>query len=203
MNISRRRFSAGVVATCAGGLAGLAAPRAFAAVRSGERPALLPQAMNALDSHVFRIRNRDLLGLVDFSEPSGQPRFHIVDIAGGRVIATHLVAHGRGSDPANTGWLRSFSNRPGSNASCHGSFMTGGGYYGEHGRSRRLIGLDAENSNAASRAIVIHAADYVSPAMASAQGRIGRSLGCFAVSRRDIHPVLDALGEGRLLFAGR
>ncbi|SFG27014.1 L,D-transpeptidase catalytic domain [Novosphingobium sp. CF614] len=197
MIFSRRRFIGAVAA----GSAGLVAPRAFAAVRSGDRPALLPRAMAALDTHAFHIRNRDLMGLVDFTEPSALPRFHVVDIGNGRVLATHLVAHGRGSDPGNTGWLDRFSNRPGSNASCRGSFLTAGTYYGKHGRSGRLNGLDPENSNAASRAIVIHAADYVSLGMALLQGRIGRSLGCFAVPDRNVAEVLQQLGEGRLLFA--
>ncbi|MCB2074946.1 MAG: murein L,D-transpeptidase catalytic domain family protein [Novosphingobium sp.] len=197
MIVSRRSFLGAIAA----GSAGLVTPRAFAAVRSGDRPALLPRAMAALDSHSSHIRHRDVLGLVDFSAPSGSPRFHIVDIGNGRLLATHLVAHGRGSDPANTGWVTSFSNRPGSNASSRGSFLTSNAYYGKHGRSRRLVGLDAENSNAASRAIVIHSADYVTRQMANVHGRVGRSLGCFTVTDRDIAGVLSRLGEGRLLFA--
>lgn len=141
------------------------------------------------------------MGLVDFSQPSRAIRFNIVDIGNGRVLTSHLVAHGRGSDPGNTGWAQLFSNIHGSNASSRGSFLTGSTYYGKHGRSRRLHGLDRENSNAASRAIVIHAADYVSPVMARSQGRVGRSQGCFAVAGHDIDEVLARLGEGRLLLA--
>jgi hypothetical protein len=37
--------------------------------------------------------------------------------------------------------------------------------------------------------------------MAEAQGLIGRSQGCFAVSEAVIDDVLDKLGPGRLLFA--
>lgn len=197
MNLDRRRFLGAVAA----GSAGLVAPRAFAAVKIDDRPALLPRAMAAMNSHASSIPHRDLIGLVDFTVHSGDPRFHIVDIGNGRVVSTHLVAHGRGSDPANTGWLRSFSNRPGSNASSRGSFVTGSTYYGKHGQSRRLHGLDAENNNAASRAIVIHSANYVSRSMASSQGRVGRSLGCFTVPNRDIVEVLGLLDEGRMLFA--
>lgn len=199
MTFSRRRFLGAVAA----GSAGLVAPRAFAAVRSGDRPVLLPRAMAALDSHASSIRHRDVIGLVDFAAPSSTPRFSIVDLGNGRILTTHLVSHGRGSDPANTGWLERFSNRPGSYASSRGSYLTDNLYYGKHGRSRRLQGLDPENSMAASRAIVIHGANYVSRNMARTQGRVGRSLGCFAVSRRDIGDVLDQLGEGRLLFAAK
>ncbi len=197
MVFSRRRFLGAVAA----GTAGLVTPRAFAAVRSGDRPDLLPRALAALDAHGSSIQHRDVMGLVDFSSPSGLPRFQIVDLGNGKVVATHLVAHGRGSDPANTGWVQALSNRPGSNASCKGSFLTGSTYYGKHGKSRRLYGLDPENCNAASRAIVIHGADYVSWNMANMQGRVGRSLGCFSVPKKDIAQVLSLLDDGRLLFA--
>ena len=197
MNFNRRHFLGAVVA----GSAGLISQRAFAAVKLGERPALLHQAMAALDSHSSRNVQRDVIGMVDFSLPSRDQRFHLVDVANGRVTASFLVAHGRGSDPANSGWATSFSNRPGSNASSEGSFRIGDSYYGKHGRSRRLHGLDPANNLALERAIVIHGASYVDASMATNQGRIGRSLGCFAVQQRDIGEVLDRLGPGRLLFA--
>lgn len=121
----------------------------------------------------------------------------------GRVLANHLVAHGRGSDPENTGFLQKFSNRPGSNASSEGCFLTGETYHGKHGRSRHLHGLEPQNDMAFARAIVVHGADYVSQDMARSSGRVGRSLGCFAVSGKDIDEVMALLGPGRLLFAAR
>ncbi|NML93232.1 murein L,D-transpeptidase catalytic domain family protein [Novosphingobium olei] len=166
-------------------------------------PKLLPQALAALQQHHGRVAERDVIGIVDFSVPSREPRFHLVDIAGGRVLSTHLVSHGKGSDPANSGWVERLSNRPGSEASCSGAFLTGPTYYGKHGRSRRLFGLDPENNLADERGIVIHAASYVDPGLAASQGRIGRSQGCFAVSQREIANVLEALGPGRLLYASR
>lgn len=162
---------------------------------------LLPQARAALERHGASIANRDLIGLVDFSAPSKAARFYMVNMPAGEVVSSHLVAHGRGSDPANSGWVQHLSNRPGSNASCEGAFLAGEAYYGEHGRSRRLIGLDPENDQAEARAIVIHAADYVSASMAANQGRVGRSQGCFAVSRAEIGQVLEMLGAGQLLVA--
>jgi len=203
MKFDRRRFL-GVMAGTAGALA---APRVFAAPQSGlicgEAPALLPQAMAALDRNAHLIPHRDLIGIVNFAAHSRLERLQIVDVAAGRTVASMLVAHGNGSDPANSGWVQRFSNRPGSNASCPGAFVTGNLYSGKHGRSRKLIGLDPENNEAEARAIVIHAADYVSRDMALNQGRVGRSQGCFAVSRADIGDLLDKLGQGRLLFAAK
>ena len=206
MTINRRRFIGGIGL----GAAGLAVPSvlsapaaAFATVRAEAEPPLLAQARAALATHGARIGQRDRLGLVDFSAPSGSQRFRIVDIGNGRVLANLLVAHGRGSDPANTGLLQRFSNRPGSNASSSGSFLIGDTYMGKYGRSRRLHGLDPENDMALARAIVIHSADYVHEGMARHAGRVGRSLGCFTVSHADIADVLALLGPGRLLYAAR
>lgn len=201
MNVNRRRFIGAAVATCAG----LAAPRNYAAVavHGGNRPPLLARAMAALDSHASSILHRDIIALADFSAPSRLPRLQLVDIGNGKILSSHLVSHGRGSDPANSGWVELFSNQPGSNASSEGAFLTGDTYHGKHGRSRRLHGLDRQNSNAAGRGIVIHAADYVDPDRAAIQGRIGRSQGCFAVAPREIGEVLARLGPGHLLFAGK
>ena len=199
MTFNRRNFLGAVVA----GFAGLYTPRGFASVKSAHRPVLLPRAMAALNAHASSVAHRDMIGIVDFAARSHVPRLHLLDIGNGRVLTSLLVAHGRGSDPANSGWVEHLSNEPGSNASCEGSFVTREAYVGKHGRSRRLGGLDPGNSLAQSRGIVIHAAPYVDAGMARTQGRIGRSEGCFAVSRRDIALLLDRLGEGRLLFAAR
>ena len=138
-------------------------------------PLLVQRAIAALDAHGAHIRHRDLVGLVDFGKASRESRFHLVDVEAGKVVSSHLVSHGSGSDPANSGWVQRFSNAYGSNASSPGAFLTGVTYYGKHGRSRRLIGLEDANSAAMERGIVIHAASYVSEDMAASQGRIGRS----------------------------
>lgn len=183
----------------------LPAPLPAAAVQPVERASgsgLMQRAHAALARHSAHIAHRDVMAVVDFSAASHEPRLHLVDLIGGGTT-TLLVAHGRGSDPANTGWLERFSNRPGSNASSSGSFLTGEAYSGKHGHSRKLIGLDPVNSEAERRAIVIHAASYVSREMAREQGRIGRSQGCFAVSEDDLAQVMARLGPSRLLYADK
>lgn len=158
------------------------------------------RALGALERHRGNINHRDVIAIADFSLPSSAPRFHLLNLADGSV-RSHLVAHGRGSDPAHTGWLERFSNQPRSNATSAGAFRTDCIYLGEHGRSIRLEGLDASNSNAASRAIVVHGAWYVSEEIAKERRVLGRSEGCFAVSQSSIGEVLATLGPGRLIYA--
>jgi hypothetical protein len=95
-----------------------------------------------MSEHRARLSHVDRMGIVDFSQPSCVPRLFIVDLKIGHVDR-YLVAHGRGSDPAHTGWLQRFSNDVGSFASSKGAFVTAGNYVGAHGHSMRLIGLDA------------------------------------------------------------
>ncbi len=197
MTIDRRSLLRGVVASAAM----VSGTRALAWPPLPEKPVLLRRALAALDSQNPKLVARDVMGIVDFSAHSREMRFSIIDVANGRIDASYLVAHGRGSDPANSGWAQKFSNRPGSNASSEGSFLTGATYVGKHGRSRRLHGLDPVNSQAFERAIVVHGASYVGQDLVRMQGRIGRSLGCFAVERSAIDEVLERLGQGRLLFA--
>ena len=178
-------------------------PRIPAAPRAAQQPALLAEARAALDVHASYIGRRDKIGLVDFALPSSERRFSLIDLEGGKVDHMWLVAHGKGSDLANTGYLQRFSNDPGSDASSRGAYVTATPYYGKHGRSQRLIGLDPDNNAALERAIVIHGASYVDPAWIDSRGRIGRSFGCFAVEDREVGRVMSALGEGRRVYAGK
>jgi len=194
----RRLLKAGLA-----GAALLAAPaRAYTMQDAGRvvAPSLLDRARAALDRHGGLLRDR--IAIADFAQSSAERRFHIVNLEDGSTDSL-LVAHGRGSDPEHSGWLRRFSNEIGSEASSQGAFRTGPIYMGQHGRSRRLAGLDPTNSNAAARAVVVHGAWYVDPAMLREHGKLGRSEGCFAVQQDIIAPLLDRLGEGRLIYAGR
>lgn len=156
--------------------------------------------MAALDRHA-PLFQRDRLAIADFSLSSALPRFHLVDLHGGTVDALH-VTHGSGSDPQHTGWLQRFSNRPGSNATSEGAYLTRDYYHGRHGRSQRLEGLDPSNDMAMDRAIVFHSADYAEPRMLAQIGKLGRSQGCFAFSEAGLSQVFEFLGEGRLIFTG-
>lgn len=181
-----------------------AAARAAAPIIRAEsvNPALFERARAAMVRHAALIRNQERVALVDFSLASREARFAILHLPSGQGMQL-LVAHGRGSDPEHSGWLNWFSNEHGSLASSRGAYLTAARYVGVHGDAQRLIGLDAENSNAEARAIVIHGADYVSESLIQSQGKLGRSEGCFALRRDDISMALSLLGEGTLIYADR
>ncbi len=144
----------------------------------------------------------DTVGVADFARPSSLPRLHFAHLESGR-IESFYVAHGRGSDPEHDGWLKSFSNDPGSEATSRGAYLTCEWYTGKYGTSIRLEGLDGDNSHALDRAIVMHPAWYASPDMLAKWGKLGRSEGCFAMAPDQFSEALLRLSGGRLLYADR
>ena len=168
---------------------------------AGIDPKLFERAKAALDSRA-RLRQRDVIGIADFSAHSHLPRFHLVDLMSG-TVESHAVAHGIGSDPGHSGYLESFSNRNGSEATSNGAYMTADTYHGKYGLSMKVKGLDWSNNNAESRAIVIHNAWYAEPDMLAQHGKLGRSQGCFAFSRASQWRVMDRLANGRMIYADK
>jgi hypothetical protein len=167
---------------------------------AGVNPQLFARAKAALDMH--RIRARDWIGVVDFSLPSSERRFHVIDLRSGEV-ESYRVAHGQGSDPNHNGFLDRFSNDFGSYATSNGTYTTGDYYHGKYGLSMKTHGHDWTNNNAEPRAIVIHNAWYAEPGVLAAHGKLGRSQGCFAFSREDQWPVMRKLAGGRMIYADK
>jgi hypothetical protein len=177
----------------------LVQPQALTAP-GGIDPQLFARAKAALDSH--KIWPRDAMAVVDFSQPSADPRFHVVDLVSGEV-ESFRVAHGRGSDPDHSGFVERFSNDFGSYASSNGAYATGDYYDGKYGLSMKVRGLDWSNYNAEPRAIVIHNAWYAEDDMIATHGKLGRSEGCFAMSRENQYKVMRKLAGGRMIYADK
>ena len=145
------------------------------------------------------IGGKNVLGIIDYSIDSAQRRFWVLDLEQKKVLFHEWVAHGKGSGQAGA---RLFSNKPGSFQSSLGLFLAESAYVGKHGYSLKLRGLEPTiNSNAQTRAIVIHGAWYVDEGMVSTYGRLGRSWGCPAVRQTVAVSVIDSLKDGGLLFA--
>jgi hypothetical protein len=144
------------------------------------------------------------LAVIDYSKPSFMKRMVVIDLKTGRQ-SFYRVAHGKNSGEL---FARQFSNTPESNMSSLGLFRVGEQYYGDHGLALRLDGLDSlRNGNASKRDIVLHQAGYVSIPFIllntlTFQGpRIGRSNGCFVVSKSDIGEVVQKLSSGGFIYA--
>lgn len=163
---------------------------------------LLDIARREVDRAGSALWRKDIVGIADYGVHSSLPRFHFANMEAG-TVRSFLVAHGTGSDPDHSGFLQQFSNIEGSNATSRGAYITWEWYKGRYGTSIRLGGLDPDNSNALPRAIVMHSADYATPAHIEKWGRLGRSNGCFAMSPEDFNEALWHLSGGRLLYADR
>ncbi|MCJ8209069.1 murein L,D-transpeptidase catalytic domain family protein [Mucilaginibacter sp. RS28] len=139
-----------------------------------------------------------VLTVVDFTLPSRAKRMWIIDLANKALLLNTWVAHGQGSgDDVAT----KFSNTEESHQSSLGFYVTDDIYFGKHGRSLRLDGMDAGFNNLArQRAIVIHAADYVCQNTINQLGRLGRSFGCPAVSPLVANQVINTLKGRNMLF---
>lgn len=169
-------------------------------------------ALGAIDRSVFALAlesaqravergeaEASTLTVIDFSRPSTERRLWVIDLRTRELLFEEHVSHGRNS---GHNVPTSFSNEEGSYKSSLGLFRAAEGYYGKHGYSLRLDGLEKGfNDRARERAIVVHGAAYVNPAIAKKQGRLGRSLGCPALRPAITRQLIDAVKEGGLLFA--
>ena len=127
---------------------------------------------------------------IDYSKPSSEKRLWVKD--GDKVLLNTYVSHGKNSGDL---YATKFSNEIGSNMSSLGVYQTAETYNGKHGISLRVKGLESTNSNAYTRDIVFHSADYVSDSHLSKYGQMGRSHGCFATSAQDNKKIIDLVKE--------
>jgi len=140
----------------------------------------------------------EILTIVDFSLSSKMERLWVINMKTQQVLLKTLVAHGKNS---GLEFASNFSNEKESFKSSLGFFSTAEVYQGKHGTSLRLDGLEyGVNDNARERAVVIHGADYVSKKLANAQGYIGRSLGCPAVSLEISKHLIETIKDKSCFF---
>ncbi len=158
-------------------------------------PKHLKDALLFYDVNQKIIKNKRYMVVIDFKLHNSKKRFYLIDMESGDV-EPYLTAHGKNSDPDFDGYATTFSNAPNSLMSSLGFYLTAETYYGEHDYSLRLDGLSTSNSNARSRAIVIHGASYV-----RSLPLIGRSYGCPALEEGETTSVIDMIKKGALMYA--
>lgn len=141
--------------------------------------------------------NSGIVTVCDFSQSSSQKRMYIIDVDNLKVLYNTYVAHGKNS---GLQYAKKFSNRPESLQSSLGFFVTKNTYFGKHGLSLRLAGLERGfNDKAEARAVVVHGADYIGDNRVGTS-YMGRSFGCPAVPQEQASKVIDLIKNGTCLF---
>ncbi len=142
--------------------------------------------------------SKNILTIIDFTKSSTERRMWVIDMDKHEILHQTVVSHGRNSGKE---FATDFSNTPESFKSSLGFYATAETYYGEHGLSLRLDGLEKGiNNNARARDIVIHAADYANERMGKNQGYLGRSLGCPALPNEVAHKIINIIKNESCLF---
>lgn len=143
-------------------------------------------------------KREGLLTIVDYTKPSNVERFFVLDLNKRKVAYSTYVTHGKNSGLTSA---LNFSNNKNSYMSSLGFYMTNDSYVGSNGYSLRLKGLEAGiNSNALSRNIVVHGADYAEPDFIERYGFLGRSEGCPAIPTTISRDVIDSIKDRTVLF---
>jgi len=151
-----------------------------------------------------RLRQRKIideqayLAICDFSQSSANRRMYVVDMVNCRTVVNTFVAHGRNSGGE---YARRFSNRPKSLQSSLGFYVTKGTYYGEHGLSLKMAGLEKGfNDKAMRRRIVVHGANYIGEEWLQNGKAMGRSYGCPAVPKEESEQIIKMIKNGSCIF---
>ncbi len=144
-------------------------------------------------------KKKSLLTIIDYSKPSTQKRFYVIDLKQNKLLYKTYVSHGM-----NSGLLKAneFSNRVNSHKTSLGTFLTESTYNGGNGYSLKLNGLTrGKNDNALKRYIVIHGAKYVSESFIKRNGYLGRSWGCPALPEALAKKIINTIKGGSVIFA--
>ena len=141
---------------------------------------------------------KEILTVIDFSLSSAKKRMWVIDLNSNEILIHTFVSHGMNSGGE---YANKFSNATNSNQSSLGFYTTGEVYNGKHGISLKLDGQERGiNSNARSRALVIHGAYYANPSVIRSQGYLGRSQGCPAIPEAVKKQVIKTIKNKSCIF---
>jgi len=139
-----------------------------------------------------------ILTIIDYTKPSNEPRFYVLNLAEKRLVYESHVSHGK-----NSGLIVPviFSNNRNSFQSSLGFYLTLDAYRGHYGYSLRLKGLEEGfNSNVYARKIVIHGAEYSDPSFIEDHGFLGRTNGCPALPFSVASQIIDYIKGGTVIY---
>lgn len=154
------------------------------------------KSLEALDRFNF---SKSVIAICDFTKPSNEKRFTVIDLNKKELIEHTYVAHGKNSGSLSA---TEFSNEHESLKSSKGFFRIAEKIISpKHGQALMLDGLEKGiNDNARLRQIIMHGADYVSDKFIDSHGRLGRSFGCPALPREEMKNLIPILNNGALLY---
>jgi peptidoglycan hydrolase-like protein with peptidoglycan-binding domain len=170
---------------------------------TGLRAGVFAKALDAF-SKAFAEGASDsmIVTVIDYELPSSEKRFWVIDLERKRLLFHEHTSHGSGSDRNHDGRMDRAGNVNGSGRSNVGLLKTAETYYGKHGKSLRLDGMEQGfNDNARRRAVVVHSASYVTDDYIRRNGKAGRSLGCPALDPDVSGRIIDTIKGGKLMFA--
>lgn len=175
--------------------------RTFVSETHNLKPQVVKTALTAYKNALKKgVKDKKgIITVIDYTMPSTSKRLWVLDIHHQKVLYNTLVAHGK-----NTGneYAKHFSNARNSLETSIGLYQTENTYSGHDGYSLVLKGLDKGfNNNAEARHVIVHGAWYVSQKFADATGRLGRSWGCPAVSKKMVKPIINTIKDKTLLLA--
>ena len=145
------------------------------------------------------IRKKQYVIYIDFEKPLFQKRIYVIDTKTDEIVIKDYVTHAWNSGVLFAG---DFSNKPETNKSCKGAFVTQGTHRGKFGLSMRVKGLQkGVNHNAGRRAIIFHPYSFKKEIMS---GKLPVSfpwsLGCFATNRETNKKLIELTRNGTLVF---
>ena len=145
-----------------------------------------------------QVRNGEVLSICDFSQSSRRKRLYVIDLHTKKLLVNTYVAHGRNSGGE---YAQRFSNNPDSHQSSLGFYVTRNTYFGGHGLSLKIDGVERGiNDNANERNIVVHGSDYLGDGFLKGNAYNGRSFGCPAIPSNCTPKVINTIKDGSCLF---
>lgn len=149
-----------------------------------------------------KVRKPGLITVVNMREPSYRKRLYVYSLNSGVFLRNHHVAHGVGSNSDKSkAYADKFSNVPNSKKSSLGAMVTAETYFGSHGLSLKLDGLEpGKNDNVRKRYIVVHSAPYMTDRFILSNGRAGNSWGCPALDPSVYKDVIDLIKGGTFFY---
>ena len=141
----------------------------------------------------YNVNHNNILTIIDYSLPSSEKRLWVFDLSSHKLLFNTYVSHGIKSGVSSSQY---FSNKFNSKASSIGVYKTDKIYFGRHGLSLALQGLDQGfNDNASGRAVVMHGGWYVDEPFIKKYGRAGRSWGCPAVPSNLTEAIINTIKD--------